>query len=56
MSAPLLDLGLVQGAECLRGLLLAWEKLLPEIGQARAHLRVGEAAGGEPDDDGDRSG
>src|SRR5712691_13526185 len=39
---PLLDLGLVLVAKRLRGLLLGRRNLLAEIGQPRAHRRIGE--------------
>src|SRR2546423_12104730 len=39
---PSFDLGLLQGAERLRRLLLARRKLKPDIGHPRTHRRIGE--------------
>src|SRR5262245_51493081 len=41
---PLLDLGLVEGGERTRRLLLAREKLVSETGESRTHRRIGEAS------------
>src|SRR6516162_868513 len=39
---PLLDVGLLQGAERFRGLLVARKELLPEIGEPLSHRRIGQ--------------
>ena len=39
---PFVDLGLVEGSERFRRLLLARRNLLPEIGEPRADRRIGE--------------
>ena len=39
---PLLDLGLVVGAERLRRLLITWENLLSKISEPRTHKRIGQ--------------
>ena len=39
---PFLDLGPLQRAECLRGLLRGWENVLAELGEARPHSRLGQ--------------
>ena len=47
----------MQGGERVRRLLLAWENLLAEIGEPRAHGRIGQGIhdrGIEPGDDGRR--
>src|SRR5260221_8235391 len=41
---PLLDLGLLKGAERIRRLLAARHDLLPEVGEPLAHGRVGQRA------------
>src|SRR5262245_23516417 len=40
---PLFDFGLLEGSKRLGRLLVAWENLLPEVGEACAHRRVGQS-------------
>src|SRR5450755_2059826 len=40
---PLFDLGFLVGAQRLRGLLLGWINLLPDLGEPLLHRRIGQA-------------